>query len=136
MWLLQMTLQWHTAATYSTFDAAAATPQQEITAVLDESKLRRESHSLQQVSNYVCTCYEYLSANYTSIECAAYMLSYTKVHISQSIIQHALHHIHCRGLPSWLKQGLYVLCRCSLTHSMHAGCAGKQQCCAAISEQS
>lgn len=36
---------------YCTVDAAAATPQQEITAVLDESKLRRESHSLQQVSN-------------------------------------------------------------------------------------
>ena len=29
--------------------AAAATPQQNTTAVLDESKLRRESHDLQQV---------------------------------------------------------------------------------------
>ena len=49
--LLQAALQWHTALSHCTVDAAAATPQQEITAVLDESKLRRESHSLQQVSN-------------------------------------------------------------------------------------
>lgn len=63
MWLLQLALQWHATATYSTVDAAAATPQQEITAVLDESKLRRESHGLQQVSSLY---HMYLSAVYSS----------------------------------------------------------------------
>lgn len=39
------------AVAQSAVVVAAGTAQQEITAVLDESKLRRESHSLQQVSS-------------------------------------------------------------------------------------
>ena len=42
-----------------TVPAAAATAKSEITAVLDESKLRRESHGLHQVSLLHCSrqCY-------------------------------------------------------------------------------